>query len=97
MVVLVAFLGTSCPHCKQMLPVLQMLTQHQVPVVTVWIEHDPGRAQGWQVRGVPTLFICEGDAIGNVTGTLQRIDGATDFNTLASALNQARQQLATAG
>ena len=52
--------GAHCPPCRQLAPELEKLAKElagQVKVVKVNAEQNPMVAQGFKVRGVPTLIL----------------------------------------
>lgn len=58
--VLVDFYATWCGPCQTLSPIVQEVAKElgdQVKVIKVDIDKNPGAAQQFQIRGVPTLLL----------------------------------------
>ena len=82
-VVLVEFYATWCPHCKQMMPIVEQvkeLLEAQVPVLQLDIDENSEIADENNVESVPTFIIYKGGK------EVWRHSGEIDGNNLYSKI-----------
>jgi len=76
--VLLDFHSRSCPPCRQMRPVVEMLARQGYPIKSIDVERSPGLAEKYEVQAVPTFIVT--DAAGN---ELDRTSGSQPAAQLA--------------
>jgi thioredoxin 1 len=84
--VLVDFFAEWCRPCKMMAPVLQELAKelgNEATILKVDIDKNPGAAQAYSIRGVPTFVVFKGGK------PVWRQSGAMPKEVLKNAVKQA--------
>jgi len=84
--VLVDFTATWCGPCRQIAPLVDQLADEYVGKVKVTkldIDENPGTAQKFGIRGVPTLYVFKGGEI-----VAQQV-GAAPKSTIAALMDRA--------
>lgn len=75
-IILVDFWAQWCAPCKMIGPILEQLAgdyQGKAVIAKLDVDHDPGTASTFAVKGIPTLIIFkDGKLVERVTGALPR-------------------------
>ena len=83
--VLVDFKADWCAPCKMMTPILKQVKQNykdQIKIIKIDIDKNPGVAQKYAVRSVPTMILfIRGKAVWRQSGVLQASQIITTINT----------------
>ena len=82
--VLVDFWATWCGPCVQMAPVIDSLAEKyagKAKIGKLDVDHNPGAAQRFQVRGIPTMILFKGGQ------PVEQIVGAVTEDKLAGKLD----------
>lgn len=86
--VAVDFYADWCGPCKALAPVLEKLSDGyagRVKVAKVNVDHSPGLAARFQIRGVPTMmFFRDGKVVDQVVGLLPPAQLTQKFDALAA-------------
>ncbi len=86
--VAVDFFAEWCGPCKALAPVLEKFSEGyagRVKIAKVDVDHNPGLAQRFQIRGVPTMiFFKGGKVVDQVVGMLPPAQLAAKLDSLAA-------------
>jgi thioredoxin 1 len=86
--VAVDFFAEWCGPCKALAPVLEKFSEGyagRVKIAKVDVDHNPGLAQRFQIRGVPTMiFFKGGKVVDQVVGMLPPAQLASKLDSLAA-------------
>jgi thioredoxin 1 len=86
--VAVDFFAEWCGPCKALSPVLEKFSEGyagRVKIAKVDVDHNPGLAQRFQIRGVPTMiFFKGGKVVDQVVGMLPPAQLAAKLDSLAA-------------
>lgn len=85
--VLVDFYADWCAPCRMMPPILQEVKKNlgdKVNIIKIDVDQNPGAAQAYQVRGIPTLILFQnGDIKWQQSGVVpaKQLQSAIETNT----------------